>query len=78
MSSATVTSAGEIALPAEMRERHGLAANSKVRVVETRHGILLVPLTDAPMAPELAQELADWQSLGAAAWDAFSYNESSE
>jgi len=78
MSSATVTSAGEIALPAEMRERHGLAANSKVRVVETRHCILLVPLTDAPMAPELAQELADWQSLGSTAWDSFPYSQTGE
>ncbi len=78
MSSATVTSAGEIALPAELRERHGLAANSKVRVVETRHGILLVPLTNEPMASELAQELADWQSLGAAAWDSFPYKERGE
>ena len=73
MSSATVTSNGEIALPAELLHRHGLASNSRVRLVETRQGILLVPLTDEPMSPELTQDLVEWQLLGAVAGDNLPY-----
>jgi hypothetical protein len=38
-----------------------------VRLVETRTGILLVPLTDEPMSDELTRELEEWQALGIAA-----------
>jgi bifunctional DNA-binding transcriptional regulator/antitoxin component of YhaV-PrlF toxin-antitoxin module len=62
---------GEITLPEPMRERYGLAPDTPVRIIETRSGILLIPLTDLPMSPELAQELADWQSLSAGSWAAF-------
>jgi bifunctional DNA-binding transcriptional regulator/antitoxin component of YhaV-PrlF toxin-antitoxin module len=74
MSSATVTSKGEIALPVDLLQRHGLGSNSRVRLVETKQGILLVPLTDEPMSPELAQELAEWQTLGATSWERFPYS----
>jgi hypothetical protein len=58
--------------------RHGLASNSRVRLLETRQGILLVPLTDEPMSPELTQELAEWQTLGTTAWDRFPYRPDGE
>jgi hypothetical protein len=48
------------------------------RGFETRGGILLVPLGDAPMSPELAEELADWQALGAESWDWFPFDEEGE
>ncbi len=60
MTSLTVGRGGEIALPEAVRERYGLIPDAPVRVIETRTGILLVPLTDAQMSPELAWELAEW------------------
>jgi bifunctional DNA-binding transcriptional regulator/antitoxin component of YhaV-PrlF toxin-antitoxin module len=66
---------GEIALPESVRERYELSPDAPVRVVETRTGILLVPLTDAPMRPELVQELAEWRSLSAETWQVFPYEE---
>ena len=67
MENAIMGTGGEIALPDALRERYGLVPNQAVRLIETRAGILLVPLTDAPMSAELSQELAEWQSLGASA-----------
>jgi len=75
MTSLTMKPGGEVVLPAEIRERYGLTPTTPIRVIETRTGLLLVPLTDAPMNPELARELAEWQELSAAAWDAFPYEE---
>jgi bifunctional DNA-binding transcriptional regulator/antitoxin component of YhaV-PrlF toxin-antitoxin module len=66
---------GEITLPEPMRERYGLAPDTPVRIIETRNGILLIPLTDLPMSPELAQELTDWQSLSAETWAEFPYED---
>jgi bifunctional DNA-binding transcriptional regulator/antitoxin component of YhaV-PrlF toxin-antitoxin module len=63
MSSLSMTPGGEIAIPQPLRERYGMKPGVPIRVVETRSGILLVPLTDAPMADELAKELAEWQAL---------------
>jgi bifunctional DNA-binding transcriptional regulator/antitoxin component of YhaV-PrlF toxin-antitoxin module len=64
---------GTIALPKKLRLHYGMKANSPVRVVETRGGVLLVPITDAPMSAELERELAEWQTLGASTWDSFPY-----
>lgn len=75
MTSLTVGQKGEIALPDAVRERYGLLPQTQVRMIETRTGILLVPLTDAPMSAELAQELADWQALSAESWDMFPYED---
>ena len=66
MLNAIIGMGGEIALPDALRERYGMVPNQEVRLVETRSGILLVPLTDAPMSAELTRELAEWQALGAA------------
>jgi bifunctional DNA-binding transcriptional regulator/antitoxin component of YhaV-PrlF toxin-antitoxin module len=75
MTRLTVGQGGEIALPPELRERYGLAPESPVRLIETRHGILVVPLSEAPVSSELAQELAEWQALAAEAWELFPYED---
>lgn len=77
MTSLTVGQCGEIALPAELRERYGLRPDTPVRIIETRSGILLVPMTDEPMSPDLERELAEWQSLSAQAWEIFPYEDDS-
>src|SRR5947209_3431424 len=69
----TVGPSGQIELPDKVRERYGLAPASPGRLIETRGGILLVPVSDAPMSPELAEELAQWQALSADAWEMFPY-----
>lgn len=75
MISTTVGRQGEIALPDEVRERHGLMPDTPLRIIETRTGILIVPMTDEPMNEELIQELAAWQSMNLDAWDLFPYED---
>ena len=72
MSTATIDPAGSVLLPAELRSRYHLDASTPIRLVETRHGLLLVPLTNDPIPAALQRELDEWQSLDAAGWDAFS------
>ena len=38
-----------------------MTLESAVRLVETRTGLLLVPLTDEPTGEALTQELAQWR-----------------
>jgi AbrB family looped-hinge helix DNA binding protein len=71
----TIGPAGEIELPDKVRERYGLTPSTRVRIIETGDGILLIPLSDAPMSPELAEELAEWQELGAETWERFPYDQ---
>jgi bifunctional DNA-binding transcriptional regulator/antitoxin component of YhaV-PrlF toxin-antitoxin module len=71
----TVGPTGEIELPDTVRERYGMMPATPVRIVETRSGILLIPMSDSPMAPELADELAQWQALSAETWEMFPYEE---
>lgn len=71
----TIGPAGQIELPDEVRDRYGLSASTPIRLVETRSGILLVLLGDGSMNPELAEELADWQTLGAESWDQFPFDD---
>jgi len=75
MTSITIGPKGEIALSDELRARYHLESDAPVRVIETRNGILLVPLTDAPMSPQLERELADWQALGSTSWEMFDYQD---
>jgi len=74
----TVGPAGEIELAEMVRKRYGMAPATPIRIVETRGGILLVPLSDAPMSAELAEELAQWQGLGADSWEMFPFDEEGE
>ncbi len=62
MADLTLERDGRVTLPQVVRERYGMTAETPLRLIETRNGILLVPLTDEPMSEELAQELADWQA----------------
>ena len=66
---------GEIQLSRELRRRYGFKATTPIRLIETRYGVLLVPLTKGAMEEGLQKELADWQTLGAAAWDMFAFEE---
>lgn len=66
---------GEILLPENMRARHGITGDTPIRVIETRSGILLVPLTREPMSPALARELDQWQSLASTSWEMFEYRD---
>ena len=71
----TVGPDGEIELPGKVRERYGIAPATPVRLIETRGGILLIPLSDAPMSSDLAEELAQWQAQGAESWEMFPFEE---
>ena len=74
----TIGPSGEIALPAQVRQRYGMMPDTPVRVIETVSGILLVPLTVSPMSPELAAELDEWQALSTQSWELFPYEEGDE
>lgn len=73
MSTVTVGIHGEISLPKDIRERHGIGPNTSLRILEIRSGILIIPFTDEPMSEDLSRELAEWQGLSASAWDSFSF-----
>ncbi len=62
----TVGPEGQLTLPSIVQEQYGLQPGTAVRTVETRGVVLLVPLTNEPLPIQLAQELAQWQELGAA------------
>ena len=68
MSNPTVGRGSEIILPDPVRDRYGLAPGTPIRIIETRSGILLVPLTDEPMSVELKLEIEEWQSLSLKTW----------
>ncbi len=70
-----VEDGGKITLPNAVRDRYGLAQDTPVRMIETRNGILLVPLACEPMNAELVAELEEWQGLGAASLEMFPYED---
>lgn len=70
-----VEDGGRITLPESVREHYGLAEDSPLRIIETRGGILLVPLTSEPMTEELRSELEDWQSHAAESLELFPYED---
>ena len=78
MNTTVIDSAGAVVLPAELRTRHHLDPATILRIVETRHGLLLVPMTHQPMPAEFQEELDAWQSLDAAGWDAFPFETSEQ
>jgi bifunctional DNA-binding transcriptional regulator/antitoxin component of YhaV-PrlF toxin-antitoxin module len=78
MSTVTLGRGGELTLPDDVLRRYGLSPDQPIRIVETRGGLLLVPLGDEPMSPALADELRAWQDLAAEGWDAFPYDEAGE
>jgi hypothetical protein len=46
-----------------------MAPATPIRIIETLGGVLLVVLGRCPMSRELAEELAQWQALGARGWE---------
>jgi bifunctional DNA-binding transcriptional regulator/antitoxin component of YhaV-PrlF toxin-antitoxin module len=66
---------GKITLPETVRNRYGLARDTPLRIIETRNGILLVPLTDEPMSESLRTELEEWQSIAAGSLEMFPYED---
>lgn len=70
-----VEDGGKITLPESVREHYGLAEDTPLRVIETRSGILLVPLTSEPMSEDLRSELDEWQALGSESLELFHYEE---
>ena len=75
MTTTTIGYGGQVTLPDDVQERYGLRPEVSVRLIETRSGLLLVPVTDAPMSAELTQEIQEWQALGADAWAQFPYED---
>lgn len=73
-----VEDGGKISLPENVREHYGLTPDTPIRIIETRGGILLIPLTNEPMSAHLARELGEWQSLGASSLETFPYEEKTE
>ena len=71
----TVEEGGRITLPDAVRDRYGLAADTPLRIIETRTGILLVPLTNEPMSGALREELEEWQALSAESLEMFPYDD---
>lgn len=70
-----VEDGGKVTLPEPFRTRYALTMDAPLRVIETRAGILLIPLTDEPMSEDLRSELEDWQQLGAESVATFPYEE---
>jgi bifunctional DNA-binding transcriptional regulator/antitoxin component of YhaV-PrlF toxin-antitoxin module len=70
-----VEDGGKITLPESVRDHYGLAEDTPLRVVETRSGILLVPLTSEPMSEDLRSELDEWQALGSESLALFPYED---
>ena len=45
-----VTSKGQIVIPRKLRERYGIHTSTEIRWVERQEGILMIPLTEDPIA----------------------------
>jgi bifunctional DNA-binding transcriptional regulator/antitoxin component of YhaV-PrlF toxin-antitoxin module len=73
MTEVKIQAGGEIALPAEVRQRYQMSPHTMVRVIEVPSGVLLVPMTGEPMGPALREELEQWQALTAESWAMFPY-----
>ena len=74
-SNLVIEDGGKISLPEEVCEHYGLTPDTPLRIIETRGGILLVPLTNEPMSEELARELDEWQTLSAASLEMLPYED---
>ncbi len=71
----TIKENGKFTLPDEIVERYQFKRETQFRIIETQKGVLLIPLTDAPMNDELKSELGEWQSIGENAWEMFDFEE---
>lgn len=64
---------GKITIPKDVVDRYQLADDTPLRMIETRNGILLIPLTGKPMRPSLRAEIEEWQALGTESFKLFPY-----
>ena len=78
MATVTIGPGGELTLPADVALRKGFKPDHPVRIVETRSGVLLVPVNDREIPEELTQELHAWQELANDSWAAFPFEETEE
>ncbi len=69
----TIEDNGKVTLPDAVQTRYGFKPSTPIRVIETQSGVLLVPLTDAPMNKTLQAELEEWQALAAESLALFPY-----
>ena len=60
-------------MPKEVIGRYRLDDDTAVRMIETRNGILLIPLTDEPMSESMRAEIDEWQALGTESFELFPY-----
>lgn len=70
-----IENGGRITLPEDVIDRYKLEEHTALRVIETRNGILLVPLTNEPMSDALLAELETWQALGAESLETFPFED---
>jgi bifunctional DNA-binding transcriptional regulator/antitoxin component of YhaV-PrlF toxin-antitoxin module len=71
----TIEENGKLTLPEDITERYQFKKETQFRIIETQKGILLIPLTNEPMNDELKNELEEWQTIGADAWEMFHFEE---
>jgi bifunctional DNA-binding transcriptional regulator/antitoxin component of YhaV-PrlF toxin-antitoxin module len=74
----TIKENGKFTLPDEIVERYQFKKETQFRIIETQKGVLLIPLTDAPMNDELKSELEEWQTIGENAWEMFGFEENAQ
>ncbi len=71
----TIEEGGKVTLPDGVQTRYGFKPATPVRVIETRSGVLLVPLTEEPMSQALQTEIEEWQALGAESLEMFPFED---
>lgn len=74
MSTVTLGRCGELTLPEERLSRHGLTPDRPIRLIATKGGLFLVPLSEEAMSSELADEREAWRELASLSWDQFPFN----
>lgn len=74
----TIKENGKFTLPDEIVERYQFKKETRFRIIPTQKGVLLIPLTDAPINDELKSELEEWQSIGENAWEMFDFEENTQ
>lgn len=55
----TIEENGKFTLPDEIVERYKFKKQTQFRIIPTQKGVLLIPLTDAPVSDELNAELEE-------------------
>lgn len=64
---------GTIKLPKKSLKRYGFEQKTPIRLIETKEGVLLIPITNEPMSDELKQEIAEWQAASSETLQDFPY-----